>query len=307
LEVAVIAPRPRHRPHVRALHLGSKAVVGLVILFLAGSWLAEMVILHPRHWTIGPSPSARGWAYRDVAFKDSAGLTLRGWWIPGINHRTIVMVHGWTSSRAETMSKSAYLHEAGYNLLVFDLRGHGKSEGDYTTMGFREPDDVRAAVTFALSQDPGPIALLGYSMGAAIAIEEAAADQRVSAVVEDSGFSSLVAVVGADFQRVTGLPASPFAQPLLAMGRLDLGFDPAAVQPVVAAARLGQPLLAIVGTADRTVPPAEGFALFGAAAGPKQILVVPGAGHTQAYFTAPQLYRQTVLGFLAKSLIWPRP
>lgn len=298
----MIASRLPHPPHIRALHLGSKAVVGLVILFLAVSWLAEMVTLHPRHWTIGPSPAARGWAYQDVAFKDSAGLTLRGWWIPGVNHRTVVMVHGWTSSRAEPMSKSTYLHEAGYNLLVFDLRGHGLSQGDYTTMGFREPDDVRAAVTFALSQDRGPVALLGYSMGAAIAIEEAATDKRVAAVVEDSGFSSLVDVVGADFQHLTGLPARPFDLPLLAMGRLDLGFDPGAVQPVLAAARLVQPLLAIVGTADRTVPPAEGFALFGAAAGPKQILVVPGAGHTQAYFAAPQLYRQTVLGFLAKSL-----
>lgn len=299
----VIAPRSPHRPHIRALHLGSKAVIGIVILFLAVSWLAEMVTLHPRHWTIGPSPAARGWAYQDVAFKDRAGLTLRGWWIPGVNHRTVVMVHGWTSSRAEPMSKSGYLHDSGYNLLVFDLRGHGRSDGDYTTMGFKEPDDVRAAVTFAISRDGGPVALLGYSMGAAIAIEEAATDRRVAAVVEDSGFSSLVGVVGAAFQRVTGLPPNPFDLPLLAMGGMDLGFDPAVVQPLASAARLAQPLLAIVGTADRTVPPAQGFALYGAAAGPKQILVVKGAGHTQAYFAAPQLYRQTVLGFLAKSLV----
>jgi uncharacterized protein len=58
-----------------------------------------------------------------------------------------------------------------------------------------------------------------------------------------------------------------------------------------------------MGTADGTVPPAEGFALYGAAGGPKQILVVKGAAHTLAYFAAPQLYGQTVLGFLTKSLV----
>jgi uncharacterized protein len=275
-------------------------VLGLLLaVWLAASWTAERQTFHPRHWSDGPSPAERGWTYRDVSFADSAGLVLRGWWIPGTRHETAVMVHGWTSSRQEPMGKSGYLHDAGYNLLVFDLRGHGASDGGYTTLGWLEPDDVRAAVRFARAQDPGPIALLGYSMGASIAVEAAAGGVDVSAVIEDSGFASLADVVRSTFTRHTLLPADPFAAPMLALSAADLGVDLGRIRPVDAAARLDRPLLAIVGTADTLVPPAQGRSLFRAARGPKELLVVSGAGHTGAYDRAPELYRRTVLDFLA--------
>jgi pimeloyl-ACP methyl ester carboxylesterase len=278
-------------------------LLGLILaVWLGASWTTERVSVHPRHWDIGPTPAQRGWEYRDVSFRDSAGLTLRGWWIPGTRHQTVVMIHGWTASRQEPMSKSGYLHDAGYNLLLFDLRGHGASDGDYTTLGWAEPDDVESALRFVAGLDPGPIALLGYSMGASVAVETAARASDVRAVVEDSGFSSLVDVVGARFSMLTRLPADPFVGPMLAIGQADLGFDPARVRPVDDAAHLKTPLLAIVGTADRTVPPAQGIAIFHAAAGPKELLVIPGAGHVAGYYRAPSLYRQTVLDFLARYL-----
>jgi uncharacterized protein len=275
-------------------------VLGILLaVWLAGAWTAERQTFHPRHAADGPAPSARGWAYDDVTFRDSAGLRLRGWWIPGTRHQTVVMVHGWTSSRQEPMSRADYLHDAGYDLLVFDLRGHGASDGSYTTLGWAEPDDVRAAVRFAHERDPGPVALLGYSMGASTVVEAAASGADVRAVVEDSGFATLVDVVRASFTRITGLPADPLADPLLALATTDLGVDVGRVRPVDAAARLTVPLLAILGTADVEVPPADGYALYQAARGPKQLLVIPGAGHVGGYQTDRALYTRTVLSFLA--------
>jgi len=274
----------------------------LMAMWVGTSYVAERVTLHPRHWGVGPTPAQYGYAYQDVSFQDHAGLTLRGWWIPGGRHETIVMIHGWTSSRAEPMSKAGYLMNAGYNVLVFDLRGHGQSDGDYTTLGLTEPDDVEAAVAFARSRDPGPIALLGYSMGGALAIETGARDADVAAVVEDSGYGDLDNVVRAGFHRQTGLPAMPFGLPLMAIGQLDLHLWPGSVRPVLDAARLHKPLLAIVGTADTVVPPSEGFDVFHAAPGPKQLLVIPGAGHTAGYQVDRAEYERTVLGFLAGAL-----
>lgn len=283
----------------RAVGAHALRVLGVLFaIWLGASWTAERATVHPRRWSDGPAPSAVGWAYRDVSFRDSAGLTLRGWWIPGTRHRTIVMVHGWTSSRQEPMSRAGYLHGAGYNLLLFDLRGHGTSDGSYTTLGWAEPDDVLAAVRFARRQDPGSVALLGYSMGASASIEAAARGAGVAAVVEDSGFASLLDVIRHDFTRNTGLPASPFVDPLLAIGTADLGVDPARVRPVNDAARLTVPMLAIVGTADTMVPPAQGYELYRAARGPKELLVVPGAGHVAGYRHSPSLYQETVLAFL---------
>jgi fermentation-respiration switch protein FrsA (DUF1100 family) len=241
-------------------------------------------------------------AYSDISFKTGDGLTLRGWWIPGTKHATVVMIHGLSNNRQEPLNKAGYLHQAGYNLLVFDLRGHGQSDGNGTTMGYREMEDASAAVAEARSLDAAPIALFGYSLGASIAVEEAALNPDVTAVVEDSGFSSVGDVFAARFTEVTRLPSLPWAAPLVAFGGVDIGTSLWSVRPVGLAAQLNKPLLAIIGTADTIVPPAEGLAIFGAALGPKQLLVVPGAGHVGAYDTANPEYEQTVLGFLSKSL-----
>lgn len=241
-------------------------------------------------------------SYSPISFKTSDGLTLRGWWIPGTVHKTIVMVHGLSNNREEPLAKAGYLHQAGYNLLVFDLRGHGQSDGSGTTMGYREPEDARAAIAEARTFDSGPIALFGYSLGAAIAVEEAAVNPYVSAVVEDSGFSSVGDVFLARFTEVTRLPDLPFAAATVAFGTVDLGTSLWNVRPVAMAARLHKPLLAIVGGEDTIVPPAEGLAIYAAAQGPKEFLDVPTAGHVQAYNKANHLYESTVLAFLAASL-----
>jgi pimeloyl-ACP methyl ester carboxylesterase len=226
----------------------------LMAIWVGASFVAERVTLHPKRWDVGPTPAQLGHAYQDIAFRDHAGLTLRGWWIPGTRHQTIVMIHGWTSSRREPMGKAGYLLDAGYNVLVFDLRGHGRSDGDYTTLGYSEPDDVATAVTFARSRDPGPIALFGFSMGGALAVETGARDAEVSAVVEDSGYGSVDNVFRAGFQRITGLPPIPFGLPLVAIGQVDLRVPIDRVRPVTDAARLRKPLLVDRARYERAVP-----------------------------------------------------
>lgn len=277
-------------------------LAAVLILWIAASFIEVQTTLYPPRRSLGPTPAQVGMSYSDVAFKTSDGLTLRGWWIPGTKGETIVMVHGLSNNRSEPFNKAGYLHAAGYNILVFDLRGHGQSDGNGTTMGYREPVDVQAAVAEARRLEAGPIALFGYSLGASTVIEEAAVNPQVSAVIEDSGFSSVGDVFMARFTEVTRIPAIPFAAPAVAFGQLDLGTSLWNIDPLAFAARLHKPLLAIVGGADTIVPPAEGLALYQAAAGPKQLLDVPGAGHVAAYNTANHLYEQTVLSFLAKNL-----
>ncbi|HET7421240.1 MAG TPA: alpha/beta hydrolase [Candidatus Dormibacteraeota bacterium] len=297
--LASSAPRATSRRGVLTWTLRAIAIV--LAIWIAASFIGEQVSLHPERSAPRQTPDQWGMAYRDVSFRTVDGLTLRGWWIPGDAHATVVMIHGLGSNRDEPLGKSAYLHQAGYNLLVFDLRGHGLSDGE-GTMGYREPADAAAAVAEAHRLDPGPIALFGYSLGAAIAVEEAAVNPDVSAVIEDSGFSSVGDVVLARFNYITHLPDLPFAGAVVASTAIDLGTSPWNVQPAVMAARIHKPLLAIVGGRDTMVPPAEGLAIYRAAAGPKQLLYVPGTGHVQAYYAANRLYETTVLAFLASSL-----
>lgn len=301
LALPVAASRGQNLPR-HALRFGLRVLALILVVWLAASFVAERETLHPARRDLGPTPAARGMSYSNVSFKTADGLTLRGWWIPGTQHMTIVMVHGLSNNRREGLDKAGYLHQAGYNLLVFDLRGHGQSDGSGTTMGYLEPRDVRAATGEARSLDAGPIVLFGYSLGAATAVEDAATDPNVSAVVEDSGFSSAGDVFLARFSEITRLPNTPLAAAVIAFGTIDVGTSLWNVDPAAMAARLHKPMLAIVGDADTIVPPAEGLSLYSAAQGPKQLLEVPGAGHVQAYYTANRLYETTVLAFLSKSL-----
>ena len=297
LSRAVLRPRSLRS----AARFALRVLAGILVVWLVASLVAEQVTLHPGRRALGPTPAERGMAYKDVSFRTRDGLTLRGWWVPGTRPESVVMIHGLSNNRTEPLDKAGYLHQAGYNLLVFDLRGHGQSDGGGTTMGYREPEDARAAVAEARSLAPGPVALFGYSLGASIAVEEGSADPGVSVVVEDSGFSSVGDVFVARFSHVTGLPGVPWAAALVAFGQADIGTSLWAVQPLADAARLRKPLLAIVGGEDTIVPPSEGLAIFGAASGPKQLLMVPGAGHVQAYTTATAQYERTVLDFLSRS------
>jgi uncharacterized protein len=128
----------------------------------------------------------------------------------------------------------------------------------------------------------------------------------VIAVVEDSGFSSVGDVFLARFSEVTRLPNLPWEAPLVAFGQADIGTSLWNVRPIAASALLDKPLLAIIGGADTIVPPSEGLAIYAAAPGPKQLLVVPGAGHVQAYSAANADYERTVLDFLARSFAQTR-
>lgn len=301
--MAVQVPLTRRR-WVReiAVHAGRVLAI-LLALWLLASWTMEKVSVHPRHSSDGPTPARYGLTYRDVSFKDAAGLTLRGWWIPGTRHATVVMVHGWTTSRQEPMSKGRYLHDAGYNLLLFDLRGHGASDGDYTSFGWTEYQDAITAVRFARGLDEGPVALFGYSMGAATVVMAAARGADVNAVVEDSGYSSLVDVIASSFSLSTHLPADPFVDPMLAIAQADLGFTPSAIRPIDDARRLTAPMLVIHSSDDRLVPLSQGLALYDAAGGPRELLVVEGGTHAAGYFKDTAAYEAKVLGFLDQYMV----
>jgi fermentation-respiration switch protein FrsA (DUF1100 family) len=277
-------------------------LVGL-LLWLGIAFYFERALVHAPRNPVGPPPSTHGFAYRDVSFQAS-GLTLRGWWIPGSNRITIVMLYGFLSSRKEAMDHAPFLHAAGYNLLLFDFRGQGASDGDHTTLGYREPDDVRAAINHARQLDPGAsIALFGFSMGGSVAVESGARFSDVSAVIEDSGFAELSRFVASAYAQYTGLPGWLFEPPTAVIGEIDTGVRVADIRPIDDARRLRKPFLAIIGSEDQLVPPSEGRALFDAVPDSRKgLLLSRGAGHVGAYGQDPQSYEQKVLAFLSAYL-----
>jgi len=112
-----------------------------------------------------------------------------GWFFPGLRGApTILLCHGYGSSRGELLTLVSALQDHQYNVFVFDFAAHGAIEG-ITTFGYRESDELRAAIDTVAARsdvDPGAFGLWGYNLGAYAALREAENDHRVRAIVLDS-------------------------------------------------------------------------------------------------------------------------
>lgn len=164
-------------------------VVLLLIVIIAMS-MALSVFLTRRHpQQVFASPTEYGLELEEIEFTTSDHIRLNGWWIPAKNSKeTIIFLHGYSGSMDPDLKYAPALHHAGYNILMFDFRAHGRSEGKVTTLGAVEVRDVQAAIEFAKTRGSLKIGLLGFSMGGRTALLTAAeSSQEISAVISDGG------------------------------------------------------------------------------------------------------------------------
>jgi len=141
-----------------------------------------------------------------------AGLGERkGWFFPGLRGApTIILLHGYESSRGELLTLVSALQDHQYNAFVFDFAAHGSNAG-LTTFGYKEADEVRAAIdTLAKRNDVDPtrFGIWGYNLGAYAGLREAEKDPRVRALVLDSvyDYPKQMVKVGVDRTGVGGFP-----------------------------------------------------------------------------------------------------
>jgi hypothetical protein len=144
-----------------------------------------------------------------------------GWFFPGLRGApTILVCHGYESSRGELLTLVSALQDHQYNVFVTDFSAHGKN-GGVTTFGYREASELRAAVD-ALAQrndvDPARFGVWGYNLGAYAALSEAENDNRIRALVLDSIYDEPQQMVGLQVEK-TGLARFP-----LMAGSAKLGF-----------------------------------------------------------------------------------
>lgn len=232
----------------------------------------------------------------------SEGLKLRGWLLPGADaaRPAALVAHGLGDSLESFVDVGRKLAARGHAVLLLDMRGHGGSEGNYTTVGGREREDVRAGLAFLASRGLASRGFLleGHSMGAVAVLRAAADRDDVRAVVVEApydDFRNNVAHHAWLFYRIPRwLPLVPTT---IAIAEWRAGFDADEVDCVAAARRIRAPLLAIVDGADPRMTEPIVRRVFDAHPGPKKLWVAPGAEHTGASFS--QGYWPTVLTFLS--------
>jgi len=233
------------------------------------------------------------------------GVWLRGWKVRASqpNGSWILLFHGVADNRMGILEHALILLHAGYSVTMMDARLHGESEGQIATYGWLERNDTYAILNALIaSEHPAHIFALGESMGAGIALQSAAADPRIEAVVAESPFASL-REASYDYAGLQEYPLlgktlfAPGAWVMLARGQSLAGFPAAEVSPESAAAIRPFPVLLICDGADTVLPCRHAERIYHAARGPKSLWVVPGAFHTGALGNQPAEFRRRVLEF----------
>lgn len=263
------------------MHLRRTAwLMGAIVLAIAAAAVAQLPalgaggLLHPsRRQVTTPAPSGC-----DTTTFQGDGVTLRGWRCRAEDSRrgTIIYLHGIADNRTSSEGVIRRFGPRGFDVIAYDSRAHGDSEGASCTYGFFEKRDLRRVADTVTS---GPIVLIGSSLGAAVALQEAADDPRIAAIVAAEAFSDLRTVAT---ERAPFIFSSSAIDKAFRLAEQQGHFDVDVVSPAAAAPRIHVPVLLIHGDADADTPPDHSRRIFDALAGPKRLILVPGAHHNQA-------------------------
>jgi alpha-beta hydrolase superfamily lysophospholipase len=252
-----------------------------MLLAVVVALVPVIAALHPLHTVPTRTPSAFGLTFEDVRFRTADDVELAGWFVPHPRPRAnVIFCHGHGRNRGHVGGLLPTFHDLGLNVLAFDFRGHGDSEGHTSTFGSREVQDLRAAAEYLNAKCPGqPLLLVGVSLGAAVCLQTVPDLPEVRGVWSEGAFARLGNAVDNEFAPLPGLLRGPVIGGYYLAGWLDCGFWAPSVNPIDRLSRTDVPIFFCHGEKDELVPVAEGQALCESYAGPKDHWWVAGASH----------------------------
>jgi len=242
------------------------------------------------------TPESAGLRYETVPLRAADDVELFAWFLParGEPRATVLFLHGNAENLSTHFANVAWMPAEGFNVLALDYRGYGASQGTPSLAGVQL--DIDAAMRTLLARpevEPKRVVLFGQSLGGALAIYYGAHGRyraSLSAVVADSAFSDYRSITREKlagffltwpFQWLPWLTVDDDYSPIAAVG---------AISPI--------PLLLLHGDRDTVVPFHHSQKLFERAGAPKDLWIVPGAGHIQAL--QDDAVRRRLTGFLLR-------
>lgn len=242
---------------------------------------------------------------RMPALRSPYGYKLYARYIPaeaGETNRTVVFAHGVTSTHSGMLKYADLFLRRGFNVLLYDHRRHGKSEGGYTSYGFYEKEDLRAAVDWAFERfgKEAVVGAFGESMGAATVLEYAAGDPRCAFVVVDCPYSDFREQLSYRLREEFRLPRYPLVPLASLWCKLRAGFYLGDASPLRAVPNIRAPIMFVHGLSDDYVRPEMTKALYERASGAKgkRLYLAPNAAHAQSLAADRAAYERELDAFL---------
>lgn len=220
------------------------------------------------------------------------------------SHRWVLLLHGYGGAKENLEDIGQRYSEKGYRVVAPDMRAHGESGGEYVGMGWLDKSDVLQWLQWILTEDSeAEIVLHGVSMGAATVMMTAGEEElpaQVIAAVEDCGYTSVWDIFASELDARFNLPPFPVLYSARLVGRLRAGYDIREASALEQLKKSKLPMLFIHGAEDDFVPTDMIYSLYDTAVCEKEMIIIEGAGHSEARTADPEKYYKTVFEFLEK-------
>ena len=296
----------------KLIAISAASVTGIVIAsFLAVAWILSSNIMHPsfvcseEHFIYCGDPSQLNLSFEDISIQVGDGHTLSGWYIPAeASDKAVIFIHGHGADRHEGMRWFKAVHQAGFNILAFDLRNQGKSAKSFSTMGYFEKRDVIRALDYLQQQKQiESIGIFGTSMGAATSIMAMVDDSRIAAGVFEAGWANLDDLYSEIIEQHMGLPSYPLLPLTTWMLEQRTGMEMVKLNPEDMLADIApRPVFIIHCSGDNLIGFSHGERNYAAAKKPKEFWKSPCQMHARAWQSDPEYIEQRVTNFFTKYL-----
>lgn len=290
-------------------NISISVLICLIILYLGISAISAYLLLTPKRVFNQDEILKFTGKVQNISFLTSDSINIKGWFIPSEkSDQAIIFIHGMNSSRTAEFGGNFpqfanSLHSQGFNILMIDLRGHGKSGDAFFSFGITERKDTIAAVNWLKTQGfkHQKIGVLGVSMGAATAIAATAENSDIGALVSDSGYAEVYPLMQRQWHSSSGLP-NIFLPSTMMFAHLFTGYDLTSSKPVNEINLIApRPVLIIHSRCDPYTPVSNAQQL--KKAYPlAQYWETSVCEHAGSYVHNPELYVKKVANFFRENL-----
>lgn len=265
------------------------ALIGLVLGYLvlvSFVYLRQGKMLYYPMREIEAAPNQIGLSFQDLMIQTSDGVKINAWYVPARTNRgTVLFSHGNAGNISHRLDSIRIFNSLGLNVLIYDYRGYGRSEGSPDEQGtYRDAEACWEYLVTFLRERPGRIVLFGRSLGSAVAAETALRKQAGLLIIE-SGFTSVPDMGETLFPHLPVRLISRYHYNTL--GKVG---------------RIASPKLVIHSPQDEIVPYEQGRRIFEAAREPKEFLEISG-GHNEGFLISGPAYVQGLDRFLTRYLV----